>query len=82
MRRSKDRHNINGILAGWMAKARARALMDKRRYSAIREPWEEAPPLKEFKPRCKNLNILESYSESEDLGGNVLGEMEEERLRA
>ena len=42
-----------------MAKARARALMDKKRYSGRRELWEEAPELKEFKPRCKNLDILE-----------------------
>ena len=66
----------------WGTCARARALMDKKRYSAIRELWEEAPQLKEFKPRCKNLDILESYSESEDLAGKVLVEMEEERLRA
>ena len=29
--------------------------------------WEEAPPLKGFKPRCKNLPILEDYK-AQDLG--------------
>ena len=41
--------------------------MDKKRYVAMGEPWEEAPPLKEFKPRCKNLDILDDYRKSGDL---------------
>ena len=45
-----------------------RELMDKHLYTAMREEWEEALPLKTFKPKCKNLDILEDYSGSPDLG--------------
>ena len=45
-----------------------RELMDKHLYTAMREEWEEAPPLKTFKPKYKNLDILEDYSGSPDLG--------------
>ena len=34
---------------------------------AIRMSWEEDPPQKVFKPRCKNLVVLESYV-AKDLG--------------
>ena len=34
---------------------------------AIRRSWEEDPPQKAFKPRCKNLTVFESYA-AKDLG--------------
>jgi hypothetical protein len=37
-------------------------------YTAMRADWEEAPPLKQFTPKCRNLDILEHYSGSKDLG--------------
>jgi hypothetical protein len=42
--------------------------MDKHLYTAMRKEWEEAPPLKSFTPKCKNLEILEDYSGTQDLG--------------
>ena len=42
--------------------------MDKHLYTAMRTEWEEAPPLKSFTPKCKNLEVLEDYSGTPDLG--------------
>ena len=42
--------------------------MDKHLYTAMRTEWEEAPPLKSFTPKCQNLDILEDYSRTPDLG--------------
>ena len=42
--------------------------MDKHLYTAMRAEWEEAPPLKSFTPKCQNLDILEDYSRTPDLG--------------
>ena len=42
-------------------------MLKKHLLLAQRMPWEEAPPLKDFKPRCKNLPILEDYK-AQDLG--------------
>ena len=42
--------------------------MDRHLYTAMRADWEEAPPLKQFTPKCRNLDILEDYSGSMELG--------------
>ena len=42
--------------------------MDKHLYTALRELWKEAPPLKTFSPKCNNLEILDDYESSPDLG--------------
>ena len=42
--------------------------MDKHLYTALREQWEEAQPLKTFSPKCTNLEILDDYESSPDLG--------------
>ena len=41
--------------------------MDRHLYTAMRADWEEAPPLEQFTPKCRNLDILEDYSGSMDL---------------
>ena len=57
------------LLAGRRLQSRGfRELMDKHLYTAMREQWEEAPPLKTFKPKCSNLDILDDYASSPDLG--------------
>ena len=53
--------------------------MDKKRYVAMGEPWEEAPPLKEFKQRCKNLDVLDDYRKSEDLGKEYWSKWKKEK---
>ena len=45
-----------------------RELMDRHLYNAMRADWEEGPPLKQFTPKCRNLDILEDYSGSMELG--------------
>ena len=42
--------------------------MDRHLYAAMRADWEEAPALKQFTPKCKNLDVLKDYSGSVELG--------------
>ncbi len=67
--RDMGTQTLQNVVAGVKTRPKGfRELIKKHLLLSQRMDWEEAPPLKEFKPRCSNLPILSSY------GGGDLGD--------